>query len=56
MLELRYKNVTDQFNPQYVLQYRIKYDATIYAANGLMSCQQQKQLVWSDWIDVPYAD
>lgn len=38
-----------------VLQYRVYYDATIYAGMG-PNGDFLKQMVWSDWTDVPEVD
>lgn len=38
-----------------VLQYRVYYDATIYAGMG-SNGDFLKQMVWSDWTDVPEVD
>lgn len=38
-----------------ILQYRVYYDTTIYAGIG-QNGDFLKQMVWSDWTDVPEVD
>lgn len=52
MTELRWLIRPGWDGPEKILQYRQKYDATIYssiAPNG----DYPKEMVWSDWKDVP---
>lgn len=60
MFELRWKKAhsPEDFGldgSRWVLQQRFKYDATIYAGLGPFP-ESHKQMVWSEWADVPFVE
>lgn len=54
MFEFRWKS-THPIIKHYVLQYRVKFNKTVYAGLGPFP-ETTVEMVWSDWIDVPYVD
>lgn len=55
MIEMRWLVRPGWDGPEKVLQYRQKYDATIYSSIG-PNGDFLKEMVWSDWKDVPTVE
>ena len=55
MIELRWLIRNEWDGQEKVLQYRQQYDKTVYAGLGQFP-ETAKQLVWSEWLDVPTVE